>query len=308
MAPQLHSTMKKLSALLMSLLSLLYMGAALAAPVSVPRSEQIDLQSTRFGNYRILIAQPDAPAPAGGYRVFYVLDADLLFGSVVETARLQARAAKATGVSPALIVGIAYPEKDNPIARRAVDFTPAPVSEPAPGMSLAMRTSGGGADRFLDFMQTELRSAIEKRYPIDRERQVLFGHSLGGLFVLHALFNRPQAFTHYIAASPSWWWNPPAMAEQEATFHKMPDAARNGRALLMTVGEFEQRPSRFSDNMPGGLPTLTRRAMIDNVRSLAERLKPVPGLRVEALEIPGENHLSSVPQAINRGLRFALEP
>lgn len=297
--------MIKLSTLLLSLLCL---GTCLAAPVAVPRSEQFDLQSPKHGDYRILVALPDAPAPARGYPVVYVLDADLLFGTVAETVRLQSRSPQASGVSPAIVVGIAYPEKDNALARRAVDYTPAPIARPAPGMSPVLRTAGGGADRFLDFIETALRPAIAGRYAFDAERQVLFGHSLGGLFVLHALFNRPRLFSHYIAASPSWWWNAGAIAEQEAKFHKLPDAARDGRALLMTVGEFEQRPSRFSDHMPGGLATLAARAMIDNVHALAGRLRPVPGLRLEVLDIPGENHLSSVPQAINRGLRFSLEP
>ncbi|MEC5385450.1 alpha/beta hydrolase-fold protein [Uliginosibacterium sp. H3] len=283
--------------------------ATSAAPVVLPRAEQIELHSTRTGDdFRILVAQPETPPPVGGYPVVYVLDADLVFNSVVETMRIQARRPQATGVLPALIVGITYPEKDNAILRRAVDYTPTPLAAPAPEMSAAMRTAGGGADRFLDFIDHELRPLIAQRYATDASRQVLFGHSLGGLFVLHALFKRPQAFTHYVAASPSWWWNEAVMAEQESAFRKLPDAARSGRALLLTVGEFEQQPSRFSDNMPGGMATLTRRAMVDNVRAVATHLKPLAGLRVEALEIQGENHLSSLPQAINRGLRFALEP
>jgi uncharacterized protein len=290
-------------------LSLLCAGAVLAAPVTVPRAEQIDLHSQRVGDgYRILVAQPETPPPAGGYPVVYVLDPDLVFNSVVETMRIQSRRPQATGVQPALIVGITYPEKDNVILRRAVDYTPTPVAVSIPEMSAAMRTAGGGADRFLDFIDSELRPLIAQRYAIDPARQVIFGHSLGGLFVLHALFKRPQAFTHYLAASPSWWWNETAVTEQETAFRKLPDAARSDRALLLTVGEFEQAPSRFSDNMPGGMATLTRRAMVDNVRAVAGRLKPLPGLRVESLEIAGENHLSSLPQAINRGLRFALEP
>ncbi|HSD36269.1 MAG TPA: alpha/beta hydrolase-fold protein [Rhodocyclaceae bacterium] len=302
---------------LLILMSLMSMGAATFAtsvvPVVLPRAEQLELHSVRTGDdFRILVAQPETPPPVGGYPVVYVLDADLVFNSVVETMRIQSRRPQATGVLPALIVGITYPEKDDAILRRAVDYTPTPlaasVSNSAPEMSAAMRTAGGGADRFLDFIDHELRPLIAQRYATDASRQVLFGHSLGGLFVLHALFRRPQAFTHYIAASPSWWWNETVMAEQETAFRKLPDAARSGRSLLLTVGEFEQQPSRFSDNMPGGMATLTRRAMVDNVRAVASRLKPLPGLRVDTLEIMGENHLSSLPQAINRGLRFALEP
>ncbi|MFT3736640.1 MAG: alpha/beta hydrolase-fold protein [Rhodocyclaceae bacterium] len=299
--------------LLCSLLLLLSgMSVHAATPITFPRAEQFELRATAADNqpgprYRILVALPDGPAPAGGYPVVYVLDADLVFHSVVETLRLQSRRPLATGVLPALIVGITYPEDDDVILRRAIDYTATPMAVPAPEMSATMRNAGGGADRFLDFIDKSVRPAIAQRYATNPNRQVLFGHSLGGLFALHALFTRPAMFTHYIAASPSWWWNDAAMSAAEARFRQQPDAAR-GRALLLTVGEFEQRPSRFSDNMPGGIATLERRAMVDNVRAVATRLTGTPGLRVEALEIAGENHLSSLPQAINRGLRFALEP
>ncbi|MFT4171423.1 MAG: alpha/beta hydrolase-fold protein [Rhodocyclaceae bacterium] len=283
--------------------------AAHAAPVALSRSEEFITHSERTGkDYRIQVALPDGPAPAGGYPVVYVLDADLIFNTVVETMRIQARKPDATGVRPALIVGIAYPAQDNPIARRAVDYTPSPVALPIPEMSAAMRNLGGGADDFLAFLHDELRGVIAHRHAIDPSRQALFGHSLGGLFVLHALFARPDAFTDYIAASPSWWWNDALMRKTEAAFSARPATGTQRRRLLLTVGEFEQKPSRFSDNMPGGMDTLRQRGMVDNVHALAKRLADVPGLTVQDHEIAGENHLSSIPQAINHALRFALEP
>ncbi|WP_258286092.1 alpha/beta hydrolase-fold protein, partial [Escherichia coli] len=63
-----------------------------------------------------------------------------------------------------------------------------------------MRT--GGADAFLHFVTTTLRSAVAQRCRVDPARQALFGHSFGGLFVLYALAHRPDAFSHWIAASP----------------------------------------------------------------------------------------------------------
>ena len=299
--------MRTLARTLVTSLLMFCGGAAVAAPVVLPHAEQIAMRAQSGKDYRILVATPESPPPPQGYPVVYVLDADIYFNTVVETMRMQSRRPPATGVLPALVVGIAYPEKDNAVARRALDYTPAPVAVANPEMSQAMREAGG-ADAFLAFIESELRPEIARRYATDARRQVLFGHSLGGLFVLHTLFARPTAFTHYVAASPSWWWNEPVMQKAERGFAALPDEARSGRALLLTVGEFEQKPSRFSDNMPGGIATLEKRRMVDNAHELAERLRATPGLRVELLEIAGENHLSSVPQAINRGLRFALEP
>ncbi|MGC3964994.1 MAG: alpha/beta hydrolase-fold protein [Rhodocyclaceae bacterium] len=297
--------MKKLFACLMLLCS----GVATAGPVTLPDSEQISLHSKHVGkDYRILVALPEAPPPPNGYPVVYVLDAELYFNTVVEALRIQSRRPQATGVVPALVVGIGYPEDENAIARRAVNYTPSPVAMPIPEMSAAMRTAGGGADAFIAFIDDELRPLIAAHHPVNMRRQVIFGHSLGGLFVLHALFNKPSMFSHYIAASPSWWWNEAAMTKEMVNFEALSANAAQGRALLLTVGEFEQKPSRFSDNMPGGMATLQKRRMVNNARELVMRLQGFRGLQASLLEIEGENHLSSLPQAVNRGLRFGLAP
>ena len=66
--------------------------------------------------------------------------------------------------------------------------------------------SSGGADKFLQFIETELMPEVEKRYRTQPFR-VLAGHSLGGLFAVHALSTRPGLFNAYVAVSPSLWWD-----------------------------------------------------------------------------------------------------
>ena len=68
---------------------------------------------------------------------------------------------------------------------RTRDLTPTKIAD-RPGET-------GGADRFLDFFEKELIPAIESRYRTQKFR-VFAGHSLGGLFALHALFTRPELF------------------------------------------------------------------------------------------------------------------
>lgn len=63
-----------------------------------------------------------------------------------------------------------------------------------------------GAEQFLAFIEEELKPLIEREVPIDRTRQTLFGHSLGGWLVLYTLFTRSRAFQYYAAGSPSIWW------------------------------------------------------------------------------------------------------
>ncbi|HUS19995.1 MAG TPA: alpha/beta hydrolase-fold protein, partial [Terriglobales bacterium] len=66
--------------------------------------------------------------------------------------------------------------------------------------------TSGGANKFLDFIETELVPEVDKRYATQPYR-IITGHSLGGLFAIHALMNRPQLFQSCIATSPSTWWD-----------------------------------------------------------------------------------------------------
>jgi len=60
---------------------------------------------------------------------------------------------------------------------------------------------GGGADKFIEFLSSELFPVVEKKYPT-RDYRVLIGHSYGGLFVTYALTSRPELFRAYLACSP----------------------------------------------------------------------------------------------------------
>ena len=79
---------------------------------------------------------------------------------------------------------------------RMRDFTPTmrAVSREGP-------PAGGGADDFIAFLADELFPEVEARYPT-RDYRVLIGHSLGGLFTVHAMAARPELFRAYLACSP----------------------------------------------------------------------------------------------------------
>ncbi|WP_159884176.1 alpha/beta hydrolase-fold protein [Paenibacillus puerhi] len=61
----------------------------------------------------------------------------------------------------------------------------------------------GGAEEFIEFIESELKPLIQSEFFVDRSHQTLIGHSLGGLLVLDVLFSRTSAFQTYIAGSPS---------------------------------------------------------------------------------------------------------
>jgi uncharacterized protein len=219
-----------------------------------------------------------------------VLDANLNFGTFAEASRMQSRV-----LGPSVVVGITLAEGADS-ARRIEEFA-----------------SEEGAAAFLSFIEQEVKPAVEHRVPVDRERQTLFGHSLGGLFVLRALFDRPDAFQTYIAASPSIWWKDRAILAREEAFRaRAGERAVNAR-LLITVGEFEQSLSPEEAVLRGAeqrSSELLKRRMVDNARDLAGRLAALEarGLRVSFVPFAGETHGSVMPAAISRGLRFALFP
>jgi len=124
------------------------------------------------------------------YPVIYLLDGHRLFNV---TSSFVEYYSKSSRIPPMIVVGIASTDR-----RR--DFTPT-VRE-----GDGRRPSGGGgADNFLNFMAKELFPRIESKYPT-RDYRILIGHSLGGLFTVHALISQPSPFRAYMALSP--WFGP----------------------------------------------------------------------------------------------------
>jgi tetratricopeptide (TPR) repeat protein len=85
---------------------------------------------------------------------------------------------------PMIVVGIANTDRTRPLTPTHADFK-------NPDGSVNALPTSGGADRFLDFIQTELMSEIEKRYRTAPYR-IFAGHSLGGLLAIHTLITRPD--------------------------------------------------------------------------------------------------------------------
>jgi len=52
----------------------------------------------------------------------------------------------------------------------------------------------GGAKEFLEFIRQELIPFIDNNYPTLKGDSAVNGHSIGGLFGLYVLFNKPDTF------------------------------------------------------------------------------------------------------------------
>ena len=123
------------------------------------------------------------------YPVVYLLDGDLHFASVVGILEHLSD----NNICPEMIVvGI-------PNTNRLRDLTPSRDSAYS-------KTSGGGSDNFISFMNKELVPYIDSIYPT-APYKMLIGHSIGGLTVINTLINFPEIFNSYVAIDPSMWWD-----------------------------------------------------------------------------------------------------
>ncbi len=297
-------------------------GAAPArSPVVRPDAEQWEVTSRFTGRtYRIYVAKPVGPTapPSEGYPVIYLNDGDFDFHTAADALMVQSIGREA---KPAYVVGIGYGMGWETATRtRFADLTPfAPAPAILAALEAAPLTKGaiyGEAEGFHRFLTEELRPQIEAAYPVDRSDTILWGHSLGGLFALYVLFNHPEAYRTFLVNSPSIIWNDGAILKDEAKLIAPLAAGKVAPRVLFTVGEFEEKLANHVKMYPGVTreqmqAMLTASGMITNALALADRLKALEspaGCEVEALVFAGETHLSIIPTAISRGLRFALTP
>lgn len=256
-------------------------------PVTLPQAWQRDFEARDGSRYRLLISVPEGPAPARGFPVLVLVDGHALFPVAATAARLQAQRPEATGVGPAVVIGIGYPDgRPFDAERRQRDLLPVP----------------DGADRFLDMIVEEVLPAVAGIAPLDPCRRALAGHSYGGLFVLHALFTRPGLFEAHVAGSPSIWWQDRAILASEEAFRRG-GLAPAGR-LLITVGSHEQAPILAVTAQRA--QRLARARMRDNAAEMAERLAASGRIACDFTEFPGENHVSVILPMLSRSVAFAL--
>jgi predicted alpha/beta superfamily hydrolase len=277
----------------------------------LPRSEVHALTSRHAeADYELWVAIPTQnprTPPREAYPVLYVTDADIWFCTAAELTRLMH--VLYAVLPPMLVVGIAYGTED-PMVQGEIrnrDLTPTaspqfesmgkqfdPTWEPL----LPEGSRTGRAPEFLAFIEDEVKPFVAERYPVEG-RGTLFGCSLGGLFTLYALLDRPGSFDHYIAGSPAIWWDDAMLFDLEKrTADNHQDIAAS---LFMGVGALEEG---------AGNPAVDPFRFVTNVREMAARLegRRYPSLTVKTEVFENEGHTSVPPVVLTRGLRAALRP
>ena len=281
-------------------------------------AQELTLTSRQGRHYRVQVSVPDAAAPKDGYPVLYVLDGNGWFGPAVDIARMR----EYEKLTPTIVVGIAPAGKDffDGVAR-TYDFTPPGTVDPGfEGLRL------GGADEFLAFLDTVVKPWVSARYRTDAHRRILFGHSMGGTFVLHALFKSPGSFDVYLAASPDIGFGKEIVPKEAPAFEA--DPRRMQTRLLVTDGSLEAQPSpalmddyrRWYAAHPEAIPGMTPDQAVTQLfsdgdgydkigrtRALVEQLVQ-SGVAAEFVEFDGDEHMSAAISALNRGIPFALRP
>jgi len=282
-----------------------------------------DLTSSEGLTYRIIVAPPVGPAPASGYPVIYVMDGNAWAPLFAEVIRTNLDFGTRSKVKPAVVVGIGYPIAGTfDMTRRDWDLTtPTSVEADKAGNRV------GGYEAMARFIEQRVKPDIEKRFSIDRKRQTLAGHSLGGLFTLRTLMNHPDAFQNYVAMSPSIWWNDAALLKEAAALKPTP--SQLAAHVYIGVGELEQywtpayraevevqmRAEVAADPaLLGGksidayladIADMSSSKMVDNARAMAKILGE-KGLDVRFDLFPDEDHFSVLPSQIGRAIPFVL--
>ncbi len=198
-----------------------------------------------------------------------------------------------------VVVGIAYPIKgiEDWAAMRGRDFKPTSHPEKDKAWQDRLRkvssrddiiVESGGSDQFLRFISEELIPFIETNYRVSNDRAIL-GVSLSGLFTLYALFQEPETFQRYFAASPSISWDEPFMYQLESEFALGHDdlPAR----LYMCVGGLESETYK------------------NNMQKMAKLLRSrnYPNLVVEAEVYEHKTHGSICQASVIRALKMLYE-
>lgn len=232
--------------------------------------------------YLIQVYKPKAKEPLNGYDIVYILDGNATFPYASVMAQAIDEMSYRTKKVPPIIVAVGYASKELfDLKGRSLDYTPPYKGELK---TVANRGSSqyaqGGAEKFYNFLQKELKPIIEENYSINKQKQTLFGHSYGGLFTIYAFLNHSNDFQNFIAASPSIWWNDFNILSE---LKNKKFEIKNPTRLYLSVGEIENKGKSPSD-----------------IETFASYLKNTQNLEIRILNISNASHLEALFPALNQ--------
>lgn len=252
---------------------------------------------------RLFLWLPPGEAPAAGWPALFMTDGNAVIATAIDAMRAQAPYPAGTNMGRGALIAIGYPtdEAYDPL-RRSWDLGPPPGATYPPFWPGTPEVRTGGSAELARFLLEDARGFLAPRVRLDPERQGLFGHSFGGLFALWLLFTRPDAFTHWIAASPSITWEGGFLLDHLAGF----DPGGRKVTVHLSAGEWEgdalapfQRGAEDADRR---LAARSEERTMAAAQDMAARLCRLPGVSAAYETHAGETHMSVLPVAVNRAL------
>lgn len=263
-----------------------------------------DLRDMETGTVRrIYLWCPKGDMPENGWPVLFLVDGNAVIATAVDAMRAQAPYPSGTGLEWGALVAIGYPtdEAYDPL-QRSWDLSPPPGRTYPPFWDGTPEARTGGSAELSQFICEDVFAFLATQIRLDPSRRGLFGHSFGGLFALWMLFNRQDAFTHWIAASPSITWEDSSLLTSRNTFTPSGQAS----TVHLSAGQWEgdelapfQRDAADADTR---LASKARDRTFSASQEMANYLDRLPGFSVTLQTYPGETHMSVLPVAVNRAL------
>ncbi len=204
------------------------------------------------------------------YPVLYLLDAvgrPSRFSPALSEIGRQIDAMAVEGVGPLIVIGVVN-------TRRGRDMLPV-EAESYP--------ESGGADRFLACLTKEIIPYVDESFRTTGER-LLYGRSDSALFTLYALFEAPDAFSGYMASSPTVGHCPNLLATRATALFA--ERRSPAKTLFVIYGD---------DDIP-----LTLQFVPDLAHVIREQ--GGSGLRFQVKVVPGGGHIPA--SSLADGLRF----
>jgi predicted alpha/beta superfamily hydrolase len=259
--------------------------AAAATPTQIPtptienlhmpfHMETSYLESTDIDRiYNLYISLPyDYQEGSSEYPVIYVLDGDILFGSVREFIMTNVE------IEDSIVVGIGYDtdEIGDIFTYRYQDMDP----------------SGINYTKFTQFFDEELIPFIESSYRVDPSDRTLVGHSLSGLYSLTFMFEHPDRFNKIISISPPLF--------------------KNSGDIFIIEEDYAEASQELPVNLyisVGSLEEDLLNNMVSNIERFSDQIeyRDYSGFSLLTEIFEGENHGSVILFSISKGIRAVNE-
>jgi predicted alpha/beta superfamily hydrolase len=272
--------------------------------ITLPNTEIMHITSKEnHVAYKLFISLPEGYNSRGhysyreNYPVLYLLDPDVEFAMLENIARTMVNY---DTIRPFIIVGIGYQNEDLTTMKskefweqwtknRARDYIPFQVEQGKEDFEAGdheyngLASHTGGSEKFKDFIEQELIPYINQTYRTSNER-VLVGHSQAGLFTTWMMLEHPDIFEKYIILSPSLW-------------------VEKGR-ILKQSSKLKHSNTITAYFAAGSMEHDERGSMVNDLKAFYDSLPKAKGFKSKLEIIEDENHVSMVPIALTKGLKY----